>query len=153
MVISADNLRTLALRDQLLGDSFLGVYSVNGLPSIHPTRKGPVTLIVNTDTTNLPGQHWIAIYIDKDNTGEVFDSFGRLPPSYVQRWMNLRTRYWSHSKECVQSLFSTQCGAFCLYYLYHRIRGYPLNVILSHFDYIFLHCNDRIVENFVLELV
>ena len=35
-------------------------------------------LVCNTDPSNRPGSHWIAIYVE-DGRGEFFDSFGRRP--------------------------------------------------------------------------
>lgn len=157
-MLTGDQLETLALTDVRLQSIFIGVYSLNNLPYIiryqHSAIKHvkPICFIVNTDTTNLPGQHWIAIFIDENNIGEVFDSFGRLPPSHIQRWMNINTRFWYYSQDCIQSISSTMCGAFCLYYLFHKSRGISLQVILSHFDFIFLQCNDYIVQRFVIKL-
>jgi len=54
--------------------TFLGAFPKDKLPK---TRK-PCGLIINTDSSNNPGEHWVAIYTD-NNCSEYFDSFG-LPP-------------------------------------------------------------------------
>jgi hypothetical protein len=60
-------------RDHVCLASFQGVFSRDTLPS------KPRLLICNTDPSDKPGQHWIAIYVDKNLRGEFFDSFGRHP--------------------------------------------------------------------------
>jgi len=37
-----------------------------------------VLLVCNTDTSDKPGRHWMAIYIE-DGCGDLFDSFGHGP--------------------------------------------------------------------------
>jgi hypothetical protein len=46
-------------RDRVCRTSFQGVFSRDTLPS------KPRLLICNTDPSDKPGQHWIAIYVDK----------------------------------------------------------------------------------------
>ena len=42
---------------------FHGVFPIDHLPK--GISRLPVLFIINTNTGNLPGQHWKAIYIDK----------------------------------------------------------------------------------------
>ena len=52
--------------------AFCGIYPVDTLPIISP--QGPrIFIIMNIDTHNLPGKHWIALHIDKEHHGKVFD--------------------------------------------------------------------------------
>ena len=44
--------------------NFLGVYPADKLPK---TIKAPCSLIFNYDTSNLPGSHWVAVWIKKHN--------------------------------------------------------------------------------------
>ena len=39
----------------------------------------PSAYVINTHPKSLPGEHWIAVYFDKNGKGEYFDSYG-LPP-------------------------------------------------------------------------
>ena len=50
---------------------FDGVFSVDNLP------ESPHLLVCNTDPSDRPGRHWIAIYVDNEGRGDFFDSFGR----------------------------------------------------------------------------
>lgn len=152
MTTSTHELLRIISRDKTLSNIFIDVFPVNELPTLHYASNKPLCLIVNTDASNLNGKHWIALYIDKDNVGEVFDSFGQRPPSYVQRWMNLNTRFWYYTSLPVQSMYSSFCGLFCIYYLYHKARGKSLANILSDFHPNNLPLNDYVVHNFIVKL-
>ena len=39
----------------------------------------PSLFVCNTDNSDKPGTHWVAIYFSKDKTCEYFDSYGILP--------------------------------------------------------------------------
>jgi len=52
---------------------FKGVFPRDKLPFIHTY---PASLIVNTHTSEYPGEHWLAIFFDKSKHCEFFDSFG-----------------------------------------------------------------------------
>ena len=64
---------------------FLGVYAINHIPDKH---QRPCSLIVNTDPCTAPGEHWVAIFLNNDLTGEYFDSFG-LPPLHLPIYIYL----------------------------------------------------------------
>jgi len=51
---------------------FNRVFSIDNLPD------NPHLLVCNTDPSDEPGRHWVAIYTG-DGHGEFFDSFGRRP--------------------------------------------------------------------------
>ena len=52
--------------------AFHGVYSMDQLPFAVPHY--PFFMIINTQAHNLPGAHWISVFIDVSRRGEVFDS-------------------------------------------------------------------------------
>jgi hypothetical protein len=62
--------------NQLLSDyqCFIGTFPRDLLPK-KQIKKRPCALIVNTDDSTNPGQHWLAIYLDKNNNAEYLDSF------------------------------------------------------------------------------
>ena len=68
---------------------FDGVFSIDTLPD------RPRLLVCNTDPSDKPGRHWVAIYVDDDgNRGEFFDSFGRRPDDVFERYMNRHCSSW-----------------------------------------------------------
>jgi hypothetical protein len=115
-----------------LAKHFEGVYPLNKLPFLHWRSRKPLGLIVNTDTADLPGKHWVACLLLPDGRGECFDSFGQIPPPRVQFWMNKHClRSWTYNRITFQSPLSTLCGAYCIYYLYYRIvHGMTLDDIV-----------------------
>lgn len=103
---------------------YTAVYAANRLPL---SISYPCAIIVNTDPDSKPGTHWIAIYIDKFQNGEYFDSYG-LPPFVSQHKKFLRAnckKFLYNTKE-MQSLDSNVCGQYCLLYLYFRSRARSL---------------------------
>src|SRR6266852_1018214 len=61
----------------LLSDSdcFIGTYARDILPK-NQIKTKPCALIINTDESAKPGQHWISLFLSKDGVAEYFDSFG-----------------------------------------------------------------------------
>jgi hypothetical protein len=128
--------------------SFRGIYSSNELMS-SPRALGwpdqlPHAFIANTDSNNLPGKHWIAIYVTSDGQGEVMDSYGLLPPTPVQRWLNEYTRRWTYNTYLIQPPESDTCGQFCADYLIRRSYCNSMDCVLAMFS-VDLHSNERSV--------
>lgn len=110
------------------GSHFLGVHPIDRIPDL-PRRQAALSekgycLIVNMDTANLPGTHWLAVYIDlcggKRRHGEVFDSYGRMPPLKLQHWLNRNCDHWSFVRRFIQGPLSTLCGVYCIFMLNAR---------------------------------
>ncbi len=121
---------------------FQGVFSVDTLP------EKPRLLICNTDPSDKPGKHWIAIFVDSTRHGEYFDSFGRKPPGIFERYMNKHCIDWLFNIRQLQSIASSYCGFYCCFYCMLRCRGFDLNYVIKLFtgDTGF---NDSIVRGFV----
>ena len=58
-------------------DTFYGVFPCDRLPTI---THLPALIVANIDLARRSGQHWIAMYIAQDGTGELFDSLAQDPP-------------------------------------------------------------------------
>ena len=41
---------------------------------------------------------------------------------------------WEHNKTQLQSAFSTVCGQYCIYFLYHRCRRRSMSSIVNSFE-------------------
>ena len=114
-------------KDIYTRDCFRGVFAINTLPkkSIYPS-----CLIVNTDPSNKPGSHWLAIYYNKDGESEFFDSYGINPKYYgIQNYLERTSSKWTQNKRQFQSFYSNLCGYFCFLYLMAKCRGYSLDEI------------------------
>ena len=75
----------ILLSNKVTKDSFIGVFSSDTLPSYAQTGY----YVVNLDTSQQPGSHWIAIKISKSKCkNEYFDSYGLGPPTvHFKRFM------------------------------------------------------------------
>ena len=127
-------------------DVFLNVYARDKLPTSIPFY--PCTLIINTDTNNLPGKHWIAIYVTKYKGAEYFDSLNQSPLHDVALWMNRFSWKWKKvTSYAIQSPLSLQCGAFVLYYVNER----PVNSLHTVLRPFIKDCyrNEQFVDTYV----
>lgn len=108
---------------------FKGVYPLDMLPNI---IQLPMNIIINTDPSFMPGEHWVSLSINKDGYGEYFDSFG-LPPLKKEIFDYLEAncdKGWVYNKVALQSLTSNTCGHYCV-----------LNTIF--------HCQNRSTDDFI----
>jgi len=110
--------------------NFIGTFPRDTIPKFN---KKPFGIIVNTDSSNAPGEHWVAIYSDNKIT-EYFDSFG-LPPLHheVINYLYTTSDVWHYNSLTVQSVTSTTCGLFCILYMKLRLRGYSYSDIIALF--------------------
>jgi len=111
---------------RLTPDQFLGTFPLNHLPNLPPLRHRGVGFVVNTDDCQKPGEHWVAVYLYRqqggDWFGEYFDSLGYYPPPSIVQWLKrtCSTR-WIHNSVPLQHPLSVVCGCYCVYYLYQRL--------------------------------
>ena len=100
-------------------EAFGDIYPIDRLPSFIPHY--PFLFVVNTHTNNLGGEHWIAIFIDENKSGELFDSLALPINNFIIRWMNRFTRKWKTNGTAYQHPLSATCGAFVLFYVLNRL--------------------------------
>lgn len=112
--------------------AFYGVCAMDDLPEFIHTR--PFLMIVNTHTQNLPGEHWIAILVDANRNGEVFDSLAQPVSNILIRWLNRFTNKWKKNERTFQHLLSSTCGAFALYFTLNRLQVKDFETLTSLFN-------------------
>jgi hypothetical protein len=105
---------------------FQGVFSSDKLP------QKPRLLVCNTDPSWKPGEHWIAIYVDKNGRGEYFDSFGRKPDKHFERYLNFNCASWTFTKKRLQSSISSFCGYYCCLYILLKVKGLDMNKLFTN---------------------
>ena len=106
---------------------FLGVFALDQLPKL---TQFPCCFVANTDPISLPGTHWVAFYYDSPTSLEFFDSYGQTPHEYKFP-ISKKISSLTCNSYPIQSLVSTVCGQFCIFYLFHRARNIPLTQIIS----------------------
>ena len=110
--------------------SFSGVYACDNLPN---KFEYPNSLIANTKPSNHTGEHWIAIYVNKQGYGDFFDSYGRPPQREFKRFLDKHCVSWNFSKKQLQQYTSTTCGQHCVFFIHARSLGLSLTKFLSLF--------------------
>jgi len=136
-------------KDPVLSKIYLGTFACDQLPE--SVYNYPCSMIVNTDPSFKSGEHWVAIYFDQEHCCEYFDSFGLLPyiPSIVNFIKNNSTSLSSYNYFHLQSVYSSVCGLYCIYFLYQRCRKISFNEVLKLFSFRDHKLNDAIICNFI----
>ena len=99
-------------QDYWIAKTSFGVYPRDQLPDC----GHPGLYIINVDSSQLPGSHWLLIHIDSWCNGRVYDSLGSQQP-YVKK---IEASIHGHCvwmvQERLQCLNSDVCGAYALYF-------------------------------------
>lgn len=97
---------------------FMGVFPLDKLPK--HLHEPPARFIINTDTHNLPGKHWIAVSYENKGIVYAFDPLGLM---YPLKLVNYLTRYGSttrFNRVMYQNPTKKTCGQHCLQWLKWR---------------------------------
>ena len=94
--------------------------------------SSPSLTIVNLDSCDKPGSHWVAVYVPMNGRTEYFDSYANEPnKKFLFKLQQLKNEI-IYSLIPVQGL-STVCGQYCLLFLLIRSRGFVFHDIISTF--------------------
>ena len=97
---------------ELLEDSFIGVFPLDKIPQYFNCGG----YVVNTQTSNLPGEHWIAFNV-KPHSIDVFDPFGIYYPSALVSRVLRSGKTVNFSRKKCQYILTNNCGHLCLLWL------------------------------------
>lgn len=117
-------------QDVITAPTFQGVFAADMIPPL----KEKSAIVVNQDDSSQPGSHWIAIYVDKDNNLEFFDSYGQSPFLYGKFIRDYVSTYKNISWNSVvfQSMTSNVCGLYCIYFILKRCQGKSMFSIIQN---------------------
>lgn len=136
--------------DESTKNVYLGIFSVDTLPL--KVCNYPLLLIVNSDTSNLPGKHWRAVYIAENLHGEIFDPLGVPISLQLECWMNSFTVKWIRTYNFIQHPLSPSCGAFVLHFVLNRMQEKSLDTyVRNNYDNA-LSVNESVIKSFVKRL-
>ena len=107
-------------------DNFRGVFMRDTLPRIipHQTECG----IVNFNTAQQVGSHWVCYFKDGMNQRIYFDSFGQVNLEEVQKYLKTKKEYETgkvviqRNTDIVQRVNTHVCGHLCLFVLTSLMR-------------------------------
>ena len=111
--------------------AFQGVYPIDQLPKY--ISHFPIFIVVNTQSHNLPGRHWVTVFIDRNKYGEIFDSLCLPVPATLYRWMNRMTRRWTMNVSAPQDPRTMTCGSFAVFYILNRLHVANLATFMNVF--------------------
>lgn len=146
--MNTKQLETVMQMDRVTQTKFRGVFASDQLPDLVDIY--PSAYIANVDPSDQPGSHWVAMYFTEEGKAEFWDSYGQTPNLYSRTFKNFLERnsnYWIMNHTVLQSLDSSVCGEYCIYYLIHRCRGFSMSTIVNHFSQR-KRINDSIVYEF-----
>lgn len=131
--------------DKYISNVYKNVIASDELKQIN--NESESIFIVNTDPGYMKGTHWVAIY-SKRGYCELFDSLGNDPSKYGSDFKQFMNQYetFVYSNIQIQSINSTKCGIFCIYYCYYKARGYSIEQIVDTFS------TDTWVNNDLIDL-
>ena len=129
--------------------NFVGCYAEDQVEHLKITSF-PCFLIVNIDSSELPGSHWIGLGIFQDKI-EIFDSLGfnifnwsRIPCSLLNFLHTLSVTRTVAINPRLQSDESKFCGLFSIFYVLKRATQ-SFTEVFAPFDLINLESNDCIL--------
>ena len=134
---------------------FLGVLACDQLPR-NPLQRLPVSVIINTHTSDLAGEHWLAVYITDASSGCFFDSFGNKPnsplfPTGIYTFLKTNCSTIQFSNRQVQDYAAITCGEHCVFFIYNMLNGLNYIDVMSKYSHDLLR-NDNMVSTFVKKL-
>ena len=128
--------------------SFLGVFPRDMLPRI---TIYPSSFIVNTHPMDQRGEHWLALFVDKNKKCEFFDSFGFSEKDYgFENYIRTFSRNYTSNKNQIQHLDSNACGYYCIYFILLKARGFKMSDINNLFSIVDFNLNDFLVSHVVV---
>ena len=119
--------------DSITKNQYLGTFAFDKLPQI---VRYPSCLIFNTHKSNQSGEHWLAIYYNKNKSCYFFDSMGFHPNHYnITEYLKSTSTFFTYNKKQIQGIFSTYCGYYCINFLLTRSRNISLKEFFKYFDH------------------
>ena len=111
---------------------FRSIYSRDRLPDqIRKKECG----IINLDSIEGQGTHWVCYRnIDKQMV-EYFDPFGLIIPHEIHHYLAKSGKKVIFSQDEIQKRDTVLCGCWCLYYLIERQKGKSILDIIHHEDF------------------
>jgi hypothetical protein len=120
-------------------------------PSKEDSGK-PHLYVLNTDTSDGPGEHWcVAVLFLNRDICEFFDPLG-MPPNYYgfEKPILRHCSKIKFNEYRVQSISSSTCGHHCLFFALNRARKISPEKILSKYSHFNFIQNDHMVYDFVV---
>ena len=111
---------------------FRSIYSRDRLPDqIRKKECG----IINLDSIEGEGTHWVCYRNIDKNMVEYFDPFGLIMPHEIRHYLSTSGKKVLFSHDEIQNRNTVLCGYWCLYYLIERQKGKSILDVIHHEDF------------------
>ena len=133
MMSALTNFDILRYADRVKLPDFRGVYMRDDLPRKCKSRECG---IVNLNTSQQPGSHWVCYFKDGGNR-IYFDSFGQITPIEIQKYLKTQKEFDENSSviqrntDIVQDTNSSECGQLCLIVLSALNEDIPFQQVIN----------------------
>lgn len=127
---------------------FLKVCSIDQIPSEIPIKH---FVLFNLSKQHEEGSHWALLLRYSKHKLEIFNSLGSDNLNYLNGYLQFDKHFKiDFNKKSVQSLTSTYCGFFCIYFAIFRILNFDMTMehVLEDIFTSNLIKNDLIVSQF-----
>ena len=132
IALSTDQIDDLLRNDE----KFKGAFPCDRIPKL---LDNEYSIVVNCDSQNQPGSHWVALVI-RGNFVYFFDSFGRSYDNFSfpevfrknisEICFNRKLRF---QNKVLQGFHSYTCGEFCVYFIKQMHKRTPFSNIFRDF--------------------
>ena len=141
-------IKEILTRDIYTKKCFVGVFARDELPLIN---SYPCCFVFNTKPRNHFGEHWLAMYYDKNGYATFFDSYGMHPEFYkLEKYLKESSQDWTYNKKRLQGL-SSYCGYYAILFLICKSRNETFK-FFKYFDNNY-YLNDKKILKFINEFV
>jgi hypothetical protein len=110
--------------------------SYDNLP--YKVKAFPSYYVVNLDTSNGNGSHWIAIYFNKKRQSTYFCSFRTQPNKIILNFLKMNSTHINFSYRVLQNYSSHFCGYYVCFFL----------ITCYKYDYVIKNKNNNSLELF-----
>nr|CAD2124556.1 unnamed protein product [Meloidogyne enterolobii] len=113
----------------------------------------PAALVVNLDSHQLKGSHWIAIYAYGTKREVIYFDSLALPVNSVieEKFLNKFSKT-IRNKKPYQSIFEDTCGQHCICFIYFLSLGYTFNKYINYLEGYPKAC-DLFVKKFMNKMI
>jgi len=113
---------------------YQGVFPIDRLPK--RVKVKPSLYVINTDKSNKPGEHWLAVYFPTRGCAEFFDSYGRQPSKYrlIEKFLKQNSECIIYNKKQLQSIYTGVCGQYCCVFLLNRCKRKSMKNFVKLFN-------------------
>lgn len=93
--------------------------------------KYPASMVVNLDTSDRPGSHWVMVFALNKSRVLFFCPFGQPPRGLIRRYLKANFKKFSRNKCVFQPIKSLACGHFAMFVIYCLSKGCSFEKTLS----------------------